>query len=84
MAKAAQGPGRPKTRTDTPTKAAAKNTKPGEERYIIIAKVELIQKMKDLAYWDRMNIKEVYEEAINDRIAKYEKKHGPLKPVPKK
>jgi hypothetical protein len=37
--------------------------------------------MKDLAYWERL---EVYEEAIQDRIAKYEKKNGPLKPVPKK
>ncbi|GAC1587817.1 MAG: hypothetical protein NVS3B8_01870 [Chitinophagaceae bacterium] len=49
----------------------------------IIAKVELIQAMKDLAYWERLNIKEVYEEAIKDRIAKYEKKSGKLLPRPK-
>ena len=73
-----------KTPQNNPDKAAAARTKPGEERYNIIAKTELIEGMRKLAYWERLNIKEIYEEAIIDRIAKYEKKNGPLKPVPKK
>lgn len=84
MAKAKKGPGRPKTRLHTPDRAAAKQTKEGEEKYIIIAKTELIDKMKDIAYWDRLAIKEVYQEAIEDRVKKYEKKSGQLKSPPKK
>jgi len=84
MAKSSRGPGRPKTRTHTATKAAAALTKEGEEKYIIIAKTSSIQAMKDIAYWDRLTIKETFEEAIQDRKAKYEKKNGPLKAAPKK
>lgn len=73
------GPGRPKTRLHDPERAAAKGTKEGEEKYIIIGKTVLIDKMKDIAYWDRLAIKEVFEEAMVDRVKKYEKKRGPLK-----
>jgi len=83
MAKASKGPGRPKTRIDPPSKAAARGTKEGEERYIIILKTESIEKMKDLAYWERLAIKEAFEQAIADRVGKYEKKNGPLKSRPK-
>lgn len=83
MAKANK-PGRPKTRTHTPTKAAAIRTKEGEEKYIIIAKTSSIQTMKDIAYWERLTIKDTFEEAIQDRKIKYEKKNGPLKQVSKK
>jgi hypothetical protein len=84
MAKSGKGPGRPKTKLVEPVRAAAKGTKEGEERYIILAKTELVGKMKDIAYWDRMPIKEVFEEAMVDRVKKYEKKSGPLKPQPNK
>jgi hypothetical protein len=43
----------------------------------------IIDKMKDVAYWDRMPIKEVFEEAMVDRVKKYEKKSGTLKSRPK-
>jgi hypothetical protein len=76
--------GRPKTRTHKPERSAAKSTKEGEEKYIITAKTELITKMKGIAYWDRLTIKEVYEEAILDRIKKFEKKSGTLRPIPNK
>jgi len=64
-------------------KAAARGTKEGEERYIIILKSDSIEKMKTVAFWDRLAIKEVFEQAIADRVAKYEKKNGPLKSRPK-
>ena len=83
MAKAQRGPGRPVIRTHKPTKAAAKSTKEGEEKYIVILKTTSIEQMKDIAYWERLAIKEAYEQAIADRVAKYEKKNGPLKPRPK-
>ena len=79
MAKSGKGPGRPKTRLHNPERAAEKGTKEGEEKYIIIGKTELIEKMKDIAYWDRLTIKEVFHEAMTDRVRKYEKKNGVVK-----
>lgn len=81
MAKAKVG--RPKTRTHKPTKASAKNTKEGEEKYIIIASTADIETMKNIAYWDRLTIKETFAGAIADYKAKFEKKNGPLKQRPK-
>lgn len=76
---AKNGPGRPKTRTHTPTKASAQRTKEGEEKYIIIAKTEDIEAMKNIAYWDRITIKEAFARAIGDYKTKYQKKNGTLK-----
>lgn len=75
--------GRPKTRTHKPTKAAAQRTKEGEEKYIFIAKAEDIEAMKNIAYWERLTIKEAFAAAIADYRVKYEKKNGPLKSRPK-
>ncbi len=76
---AKKGRGRPKTRLHNPERTAAKGTKEGEEKYIIIAKTESIEAMKDVAYWERLTIKDTFEEAMADRVKKYEKKNGPLK-----
>ena len=78
MAKS-KGPGRPKTRLHTPEKSAAMGTKLGEEKYSLIIKTELLEKMKDVAYWERLTIKDTFEEAAIDRVKKYEKKTGDLK-----
>jgi hypothetical protein len=80
---AKKGPGRPVTRTHRPTKAAAKRTKEGEEKYIIIATTEDIEAMKNIAYWERLTIKEAFANAIADYKAKYVKKNGALKSRPK-
>jgi len=79
MAPKKKGPGRPKTRTHKITKSAALRTKEGEEKYIIIARTRDIEDMKNIAYWERISIKETYAQAIADRKAKFEKKNGPLK-----
>lgn len=80
---AIKGPGRPKTRTHKPAKAAAQRTREGEEKYIIIATTDDIEAMKNIAYWERLTIKEAYAAAIADYKAKYVKKNGPLKSRPK-
>jgi len=76
--------GRPKIRTHIPGKSSQIHTKEGEEKYIFLAKSSSIDSMKDIAYWDRLTIKETFEEAMQDRIAKFEKKNGPLKKRPAK
>ena len=40
--------------------------------------------MKNVAYWERLTIKDTFGEAAIDRVKKYEKKSGPLKTIPTK
>jgi hypothetical protein len=37
-----------------------------------------------MAYWDRLLIKEVINSALQEAVDKHEKKHGSIKPIPKK
>lgn len=78
-----RGAGRPKIRTHESERAAGKRTKEGEEKYIIIAAVQDIEAMKNIAYWDRLTIKQAFAQAIADYKAKFEKKNGPLRQRPK-
>jgi hypothetical protein len=40
--------------------------------------------MKSIAYWDRVLIKDIMNQAMEDYVAKYEKKNGPINPTPNK
>lgn len=83
--KKAKPVGRP-VRTDKDNKAASsleKGTKPGWRRKAYIVNSDLAGKIDAIAYWDRVNIKDVVQEAFTDRVAKYEKKNGPVKPIKK-
>lgn len=72
-------PGRKKPNAGTPKKG----THPGESRATFILPEAIIEKVKDLAYWDRLMIKEVVGAALRDYLQKYEKKNGAIKPRPK-
>ncbi len=76
--------GRPATSTREITKSSQEGTKEGETRATFIVKEELLEKLKAIAYWDRKLIKEVVTSALEDAVAKYEKKNGEIKPIPKK
>jgi len=76
--------GRPATSTREITKSSQEGTKEGETRATFIVKEELVDKLKAIAYWDRMKIKDVIASALEDAVAKYEKKNGEIKPIPKK
>ena len=76
--------GRPATSTREITKSSQEVTKEGETRATFIVKEELLEKLKAIAYWDRMKIKDVIASALEDAVAKYEKKNGEIKPIPKK
>lgn len=65
-------------------RAAASRTPEGYEKYIVILSVEDIETMKNLAYWERLTIKQAFAQAIADYKAKYEKKNGRLKQRPGK
>jgi hypothetical protein len=76
--------GRPKTSTRVVTKSSQEGTKDKETRATFIVNEELLEKLKAIAYWDRCLIKDVVNTALQDVVAKYQKKNGDIKPVPKK
>lgn len=76
--------GRPVTQTKEITKSSQEGTKENETRATFIVNEELLEKLKAVAYWERRMIKEVIASALEEIVAKYEKKNGPVKLMPKK
>jgi hypothetical protein len=76
--------GRPVTQTKEITKSSQEGTKENETRATFIINEELLEKLKAMAYWDRVLIKEVVNTALQEAIAKYEKRNGAVKQIPKK
>ncbi len=76
--------GRPVTQTKEITKSSQEGTKENETRATFIINEELLDKLKAIAYWDRVLIKDVVNTALQETVAKYEKKSGAIKPIPKK
>ena len=76
--------GRPVTQTKEITKSSQEGTKENETRATFIINEELLDKLKAIAYWDRVLIKDVVNTALQDVVAKYEKKNGVIKPIPNK
>jgi len=76
--------GRPKTSTKEITKSSQEGTKENETRATFIVNEDLLEKLKAIAYWDRVMIKDVVNTALQDTVEKYEKKKGKLKAIPAK
>ena len=76
--------GRPVTQFKEITKSSQEGTKENETRATFIVGEELLDKLKAMAYWDRLLIKEVINSALQEAVDKHEKKHGSIKPIPKK
>ena len=76
--------GRPQTAKRETTKSSQEGTKEGETRATFILQEEILDKLKAIAYWDRLLIKEVVNTALQDYIDKHEKKGGAVKPIPGK
>lgn len=76
--------GRPVTQTKEITKSSQEGTKENETRATFIINEELLDKLKAIAYWDRVLIKDVVNTALQETVAKYERKSGDIKPIPKK
>jgi hypothetical protein len=76
--------GRPVTQTKEITKSSQEGTKENETRATFIVNEELLDKLKAIAYWERKLIKDVVNEALQDKVAKHEQKSGAIKPIPKK
>ena len=76
--------GRPVTQFKEITKSSQEGTKENETRATFIVNEDLLEKLKAIAYWDRLLIKDVINTAFEDAINKHEKKSGSIKPIPKK
>lgn len=76
--------GRPTTSTREITKSSQEGTKDGETRATFIVREDALEKLKAIAYWDRLLIKEVIISALDEAVAKYEKKNGAVKPIPQR
>ena len=74
----------PKAAKKEITKTSQKGTKEKETRATFIVNEDLLEKMKSLAYWDRVLIKDIVNTAFEEHIARYEKKNGPIKEMTKK
>jgi hypothetical protein len=75
--------GRPVTQTKEITKSSQEGTKENETRATFIVNEALLEKLKSIAYWDRVLIKDVVNMAMLEAVERYEKKNGQLKPKPK-
>jgi len=76
--------GRPQTQFKEITKSSQEGTKENETRATFIVNEDLLDKIKLIAYWDRVLIKDVINGAFKEAVERYEKKNGPLKQEPKK
>ena len=76
--------GRPVTQTKEITKSSQEGTKEKETRATFIVNEDLLDKLKAIAYWDRVLIKDVVNTALQEIVTKYEEKNGDIKPIPKK
>jgi hypothetical protein len=61
-----------------------KGLKSDETRATFIVREDLLEKLKAIAYWERLNIKDVINEALDRYVGAYERQNGDVKEVPKK
>ncbi len=54
----------------------------GETRATFIVKEDALEKIKAIAYWDRQNIKDIVQIAIDAYIKQYENAKGAVLPIP--
>lgn len=75
---------KPKAPKKEITKSSQIGTKEKETRATFIVNEDILEKMKALAYWDRLLIKDIINQAFEEHISRYEKKNGEIKEMPKK
>ena len=78
--------GKVETRQETPIKSGRGRPKKEENekgtRATLIIKNDNLEKLKAIAYWDRITIKLIVNEALENYIKKYKKNQGEVKPKP--
>ena len=67
-----------------PVKRKPDAPQPGEKRATFHIAEEMLDKVKAIAYWERLTIKEVVNEAFANYVVNYEQSKGTIQPIPKK
>jgi hypothetical protein len=67
-----------------PVASVKRGLKGNETRATFIVDEILLEKLKAIAYWERLNIKEVINETFLNYIESYEKRNTDVKPIPKR
>ena len=65
-------------------KTTRQGTKVGEARATFIVNEATQEKIKAIAYWERLQIKDVIDEALSSYVLSYERKNGAVKSIPKR
>ena len=74
--------GRPRTNNREIEKTSQEGCKEAETRATFIVNEGDLERIKAVAYWDRVQIKDAINAALREYIERYEAKNGPLQPKP--
>ncbi len=72
----------PEVEVSEPVASVKRGLKGNETRATFIVDENLLEKLKAIAYWERLNIKEVINDMILNYIDTFEKQKGEIKSVP--
>lgn len=70
--------------TPQPVASVKRGLKGNDTRATFIVDENLLDKLKAIAYWERLNIKDVINDTFLNFIESFEKQNGEIKPIPKK
>ena len=76
--------GRPRTNFREITKSSQEGVWLNETRATFILREDLLDKIKAIAYWDRLTIKQFMDSALSGAIESWEDANGSIKPIPKR
>lgn len=68
--------------SETKRASTKKDTKKGEARATFLVVEETMEIVRNIAYWERLKIKNILNEALLDYIAKHESTKGKIKARP--
>lgn len=70
--------GLPKNEKTVENKMVLKNTKSTHIQFNLCATREVMDKLRDIAFWERLKLQDIVTLAIRSYIKSYEKKYGPI------
>lgn len=76
--------GRPRTNFRDVEKSSQEGCKEAETRATFIVSEADLERIKAMAYWERVQIKDIVNAALREYIKRHEAKNGPLQPKPEK
>lgn len=76
--------GRPRTNFREIEKSSQEGCKEAETRATFIVSEADLERIKAMAYWERITIKEIVNAALREYIKRHETKNGPIQPIPEK